>query len=235
MRLKKSGLLLRIALAIVAGCLLLRCLHSGMSIRWNLDGSGSFAGLVLAILYGGLLFALFGLPLIRRIGEGVTRLYEPSDSSFRIVPEYSVAEARAKEGNYSEAIEEYRKVIAEHPNDIFARVRIADLALTNLGDVKLAERELRKAFKRARGEDSSALVANRLADLYQHNLHNPDRAMWALEQLYKRLPGTKAAARAEERILSLSEFVAGKEPLKRPTKIAHRITDAETLRKRRGF
>lgn len=186
-------------------------------------------------LYGVLLFGLFGYSLLHNIGTRFGNIIWPEGADSRIVPEYSVAEARAKVGKYQEAIDEYRKVLAEYPNDVYPHVRIADLAVTHLGDIKLGELELLAAFAKAEGEDTVGLVANRLADLYQNNLHDPARAVQVLEQLCAKLPDTNAAARAEERIRILKEFVAGREPPKRPTKIAHRITDEETLRKRRGY
>jgi tetratricopeptide (TPR) repeat protein len=196
--------------------------------------SGPF-GVFVAVFFGLVIFALFGIPFLQRAGDAVSRLFDPNDSQFRITPEYSVAEARAKVGKYQEAIDEYRKVIAEHPDDVYPHVRIADLAVTHLGDIKLGELELLTAFAKAEGEDTAGLVANRLADLYQNNFQDPTRALQVLEQLCAKLPGTNAAARAEERIRTLREFVAGREPPKRPTKIAHRTTDEETLRKRRGY
>jgi hypothetical protein len=192
-------------------------------------------GLFVAVLFGLVIFALFGIPFLQRMGGAVSRLFDPTDAQFRITPEYSVAEARAKVGRYQEAIDEYRKVIAEHPDDVYPHVRIADLAVTHLGDIKLGEVELLAAFAKAEGEDTVGLVANRLADLYQNNFQDPARALQVMEQLCAKLPGTNAAARADERIRTLREFVAGREQPQKPSKIAHRITDEETLRKRRGY
>jgi len=140
-----------------------------------------------------------------------------------------------KEGKYAEALDEYRKVIAEYPKDVYPHLRIADLALAYLNDVKLAETELRTAFGKATGPETTVNSAGRLADFYQFTLQQPQRALDAMEQLRERLPGTKHALLAEERIRTLHELVAGCEPPKTPAKIAHKTTDEETIRRRRGF
>lgn len=59
------------------------------------EGAGLF-GVVIALLYAVVLFLLFGIPMIERAGQAVTRFYVPDDSHFRIMPEYSIAEARVK-------------------------------------------------------------------------------------------------------------------------------------------
>jgi hypothetical protein len=60
-----------------------------------MSAADKWFGVILAILFGGVLFALFGIPLLRSIGEKVSTFYMPSGDGIRIVPEYSVAEARA--------------------------------------------------------------------------------------------------------------------------------------------
>ena len=71
-----------------------------------------------------------------------------------------MAEARVNTGKYPEAIEEYRKVIAKHPDDMYPHLRIADIALKHLQDATTAEKELLAAFAKANGEDSAALAAD---------------------------------------------------------------------------
>ena len=208
---KALNLAVRVLIAVVLGICLIRF------------AAGS--GIVLPIIgafYGLILFLLFGFPLLQRAGDTASRLFVPDDAHFRIVPEYSVAEARVKEGKYQEAVDEYRKVIAEYPDDVYLHVRIADLAVTHLKDTKLAELELLSAVAKAQGEDTTAIVAGRLADLYQFTLQQPQRALEVMEQLCAKLPGSKAAVLAEERIRTLRELVAGRELPKTPTKIAAR-------------
>jgi tetratricopeptide (TPR) repeat protein len=139
------------------------------------------------------------------------------------MPEYSVAEARAGLGKYQEAIDEYRKVILEYPDDIYPHLRIAEFAAKYLNDLKLAELELLSALGKATGADSTALAAGRLADFYQLTLQDPARALEVMKQLRERIPGTKQAGLAEQRITVLKSIAHDGVPLpKPPDKIANR-------------
>lgn len=224
MELKRFSLPIRIAIALILGFLLLKFVFSGTGPGEQLSPMDRFFGLVLAIFYGLILFALFGWSFIGRIGERIgNSLYMPSDDNFRIMPEYSVAEARAAVGKYQEAVDEYCKVIAEHPDDIYPHLRIAELAVNHLNDVKLAELELLSALAKAKGNDSTALAAGRLADFYQFTLQDPARALEVMKQLREKIPGTKHAKLAEERITVLEGIVRGTMALPTtPDKIAPR-------------
>jgi tetratricopeptide (TPR) repeat protein len=184
---------------------------------WGFITAGIVAGL------GIVAFLIIGLPLLRRIADYTFSFYTPADDSSQITPEYSIAEARVNNGKYPEAIEEYRKIIARHPDDMYPHLRIADIALKYLKDARTAELELQVALAKANGEDSAALAAGRLADLYQLTLRDPARALEVMKQLRERIPTTKQAKLAEERVVILEGIVHRGKPLpESPGKIAAR-------------
>src|ERR1022692_1798531 len=111
MDLKRWSLPIRILIAVVVGFGMLVFIYSGMPKSGELPPSDKFIGLLLSIFYGFLLFGLFGWPMIQHVGERVGSIYTGRDENFRIVPEYSIAEARVNAGKYVEAIDEYREVI----------------------------------------------------------------------------------------------------------------------------
>lgn len=186
------------------------------------------------VFIGLVLFFVVGLPLLRRLGErSVGALYNPDDGT-PARPEYSIAEARVKAGRYEDAVAEYRKVIERYPDDIYAHIRIADLAVQHLRDPNLAEAELTSALAKASAEDGIVLAAHRLADFYQHTRQDASRAIEVMRQLQTRLPQTQHALGAQQRIETLQQLNGGRAPAP-PKTIAYRATDAETLRKRRGF
>lgn len=199
-------------IAVSVGWWLFRWAQSTMSGASGLRFDLAFAIVIALLLYGMLLFALFGRSFIRSVANRFEQLFWPQDSNFRIMPEYSLAEAQVKKGKYQEAIDEYRKVIVEHSDDIYPHLRIADLALHHLNDVKLAELELMSAFAKAKGEDTTALAAGRLADFCQHTLHDPARALEVMKQLREKIPNTKQAKLAEERIAVLEGIARGVAP-----------------------
>jgi len=192
----------------------------GLGLRFDI----AFEVVIAAVFYGLFLFLLFGRSAVSKVGDKFAGLYMPSDEHMRIVPEYSVAEARANEGKYQEAVDEYRKVIAEHPDDIYPHLRIAELALNHLGDHHLFEIELLSALGKAEGEVSIVMAAGRLADFYQLTLNDPARALEVMKQVREKIPGTKRADLADERIAVLERIVqtGGAPPPKTPEKIAAR-------------
>jgi hypothetical protein len=182
-----------------------------------------FGMLVLCLFCGLVVFAIVLYPMLHKIGGKTSGLFMPSDEHMRIVPEYSVAEARANEGKYQEAVDEYRKVIAKHPEDLYPHLRIAELALNHLGDHNLVEMELLSALGKAEGEVSIVMAAGRLADFYQLTLNDPARALEVMKRVREKIPGTKRADLADERIAVLERIVqTGAPPPKAPDKIAAR-------------
>ena len=229
---KKISLILRIAIAVGFGIYLVRFLFAG----GELDDATKLVGLMVAVAYGFVLFLLFGFSILRRAaGKFADGFYQPADKNFQVLPEYSVAEARRKVGDYAGAVAAYRQVIAQFPDDVFVHIQIAQIAIEQLHDLSLAELELLNATAKAAAEDTIALTHNQLADFYQ--LHRQDmlRAIAVIEQLRAKLPGTKTAEHAEARLAALNHILAGEVPAPRPAKIEYRVVDEATIRKHRGF
>ena len=223
MDLKQWSLPIRILIAVVVGFGMLAFIYSGVPKGQEMPPGDKIVGLILSLLYGLILFYLFGWPLIHHVGERIGTLYTGRDEDIQIMPEYSVAEARASTGKYQEAIDEYRKVVADYPEDIYPHLRIAEMAVKHLNDLKLAELELLSAIGKAKGVDSTALAAGRLADFYQFTLQDLSQALEVMKQVRERIPGTKQAKLAEERIVVLEGIVHAGVPLpKSPDKIASR-------------
>ena len=231
---KKLSLILRIAIAGGLAILLWRYLHSGDGAPTRTDQLKLY-GVIWAILYGVILCLLFGWSFLQSVAAKFANLYWPADENFRIVPEYSLAEARRKVGDYAGAVAEYWNVIAQWPTDVFAHVQIAEIAIGQLHDLALAESELLSATAKAEAEDTITLTHNRLADFYQFDRQDLPRAVAVIEQLRAKLPDTKAAQRTVDRLAALNRILAGELPVPVPTKIQCHTTDEATLRKRRGF
>ena len=166
----------------------------------NPDYGSAFiiAGMVAAI---GIIWGVaIGIPLVARFGEKCGQLYVPSDKNFRIRPEFSIAEAHAKAGRYTEAIEQFRRDIEQFPKEPMPHIRIADIQLQHFHSPAAAYVELQSALSKARSADAFALLSHRLADL---TLAQPAIAIGYLRQIERRYPGTKHAKAAAERIAGL--------------------------------
>ena len=228
---KKLSLIIRIVIAVGLGAYLAWFLFAG----GKSDEATKLMGIGVAIFYGIVLFLLFGFSFMQRVADKFGNLYMPPDENFQIVPEYSVAEARRKVGDYAGAVAEYRKVIAQWPTDVFAHVQIAEIAIEQLHDLSLAESELLSATAKAETEDTITLTHNRLADFYQFNRQDLPRAVAVIEQLCAKLPGTRAAQHTVDRLAALNKIIAGELPVPVPAKIQYHKMDEAVLRKRRGF
>jgi tetratricopeptide (TPR) repeat protein len=220
---KIVSVIVRVLVAIVVGIALFRV--TGISL---------LAPLAL-VVYGVILWVLFGLPLVLKAGAKAASLHLGDDSDTRVMPEYSMAQARLKEGRYIDAVAEYQKVIDQFPQDIHAHLQIAEIAAEKLNNFGLAELELQSAVAKASSPDAVALAAHRLADFYQQKLQQPARAAEVMEKLRTRLSETKHALGAQQRIAVLQDLVDREQPPAPPKKIAYRATDEEKLRRRRGY
>jgi tetratricopeptide (TPR) repeat protein len=190
----------RVALALGVGALLFK--YWGAMAEEE-DRSAAFLIVWWLVLYGFGLFFLFGLPMMKRTGEAMAGLFLPSDSHLPIKPEYSIAEARLKQGRFAEAICAYREVIERFPDDVFAHLRLAEIYQEKLGNASTAQVELESALRKASAPDAFALTAHRLADFYERTLHDRERAVCVLRDIVQRCPDTKHASLAQHRIKAL--------------------------------
>ncbi|MEI6084450.1 MAG: hypothetical protein WCS70_09135 [Verrucomicrobiota bacterium] len=189
----------------------------------------------IAVVVGIVAFLVIGIPAMRKLGGGAGGLFYPAGDGRPVRPEYSVAEARAKDSQFAAAVAEYRKISAQYPDDVYVHIQIAQLAAEHLDDIATAEVELLTACAKAKSPDTLVLAHNRFADLYQFKLQNPARAIEIMEELRTKLPGTPAAQRAEERVAALKVILGGTAPAKLPAKIAFRKMDDKTRQERRGY
>jgi tetratricopeptide (TPR) repeat protein len=230
---KKLSLILRIMIAVAVGFYFVHYLFDDFAGKLN-EADYLFA-LIGIGAYSALLCVLFGVPFMRHVGERFGQFYTPSDESFRIMPQYSKAEGRLKAGDYPAAIREYREVIDQFPNDIFAHIQIAQIAADKINDLAMAEAELLTATAMASTPDAIIMAHNRLADFYQFKKENVPRAIEVIEEIRTKLPDQRADHRAEERIAALQKIVAGGGAVPPSPKIAFRQAGDDSLQKRRGY
>jgi hypothetical protein len=132
---------------------------SVISIGWAV-----FIGLIWAILVG--------RPFVSWVGEFfATGLFFPEVSG-KLEPQYSIPEARVKQGLYTEAIEEFRKYVELYPEEVTPHMRIADLQLKYFENPTEAIREISLAIPKAKTAESFAFVYFRMAELYWHEQKN---------------------------------------------------------------
>jgi hypothetical protein len=98
--------------------------RSGVSVE-------GFAVGVMCYVVGAVILA----PLIGQIlAAPMGSLFMPSDRFERPVPIYSRPQARRKEGHFEEAMEEFRRLVEEHPDQVDAYVEMIDITIVDLHD-----------------------------------------------------------------------------------------------------
>src|SRR6266446_5484062 len=86
MELKRFSLPIRIVVALGVGFFMFRFIFFGAT--GELSPVDKLIGLMLAGVYGFVLFELFGFPFMRRVATQFASFYLPSDEHFRVMPEY---------------------------------------------------------------------------------------------------------------------------------------------------
>jgi tetratricopeptide (TPR) repeat protein len=172
------------------------------------------------ILFLIVFFAIMGLGIVvvviavvlPKLGDAFLYVVFGSQTNAIIRPQYSKAEARYKQGKYEESLYEYRKVLAQYPDDVFAHVRIAEVLIEHFQNPSEAVLQLERALPNTREGESRAFLLNRLADVYLEQFRNYDRARSTLQKIMEEMPETKWSLLAEKRIETLHQMESGQGP-----------------------
>jgi hypothetical protein len=183
------------------GALLLFVLGGVMFVLLLKGFKGSPLTLVLIVIgLCGLMAALYAPFLANLLGTSVTDFIYPTGGGE--VKSYDIAEKLTVEGRYTEAVAEYERVIEEDPEDVTARVRVADIhCRTNQYD--LAAQALNEALELDLPPEKWSHIANRLADVFAQKMYEPQKAAAVLSKIAKKYPHTEFARYALERIARL--------------------------------
>ncbi len=160
-----------------------------------LQGIGIIAGLGMI----GVLGVLWAGPLATAVGGATGGLWLPSDDNFEVRPQYSIAEARLREGQYEEAIEVYRKYMELYPNEVTPHLRIADLQLVPFNNPDAAMEELKQAIHKSQTVETFSQIHFRLAELYVTHGNRVSDALHSMREIQRCYPKTKQASVALER------------------------------------
>lgn len=117
-------------------------------------------------------------------------------------PSYPRQDTLIVRGQYAEAAEYFRDHIRVNPDDLDARLRLADLAEHQLKDDALAERLYAEVRKLAKTRDHEFAAANGLIDLYRR-VGRRDRLRVELARFAERYKGSPAAQSAAAELKEL--------------------------------
>lgn len=176
-------------------------------IGWKPEGvsqsSKMMVGIVLLIAiagYGGIVFVSYILPtFVHRF----THIFYGSDEEAEGDPMHD-ARALFAQGEFERAIEAYREVAREQPENRFCWVEISKIQQDNLENPEAAIRTLREALESYEWRvNDAAFFMFRLSDLYERVKKDMPTSISILQQVVETFPDTRHAANATHRLREL--------------------------------
>ena len=150
-------------------------------------------GLVATVILLGLLSAY---EVARYFGERAERAFVEAEIEPELpIPEFEEAEQVRTDGEPLEAVRLLREYLQEHPTELRAMSRIAEIYNYDLKNYLAAALEYEEFLKHRMPAERWAWGAIHLAKLYGR-LNQPEKAVALLERIDKRYGKTTAAARA---------------------------------------
>ncbi len=107
----------------------------GGSVCWYLFTRINDSFLIILSPFLILLFVLIiAKPVVALVGLPAGSLFYPNDHFDRPQPIYGIPDARRKEHRFEEALEGYRKITGNHPQELKAWIRMIEVAACDLKD-----------------------------------------------------------------------------------------------------
>ena len=126
-----------------------------------------------------------------------------SKNKGKVRKEYSHIKALTIQGYYDKAVEEYKKELDNDPMNHDLMLEIAQIYHENLKNFDLAIEYYNKALDFITDSNTWVFVKNRLADIYLSDLDDKDKAVVVLNDIITKLPDTKYARQAGDRIKNM--------------------------------
>jgi TolA-binding protein len=115
-------------------------------------------------------------------------------------PEYDLAEAAWKRGEFLEAVNLMRDYLNKNPTEVQIGIRIAEIYEKDLNNPVAAAMELEDVLAKKLPGERWGWTAIRLANLYSGRLGQPDKALALLNRIITEHPDTGAARKARSRL-----------------------------------
>jgi len=125
--------------------------------KW-IAGMGSFASAAspFLLLAGALIVAA---PLARLLAEPLGNLLFPGKRFDRPQPIYGIPLARKHEGHYEEALDGFRKIACDYPDEVQAWIEMVDVAITGLHDGERAQQIFEEGMATLKGTEQRQHLA----------------------------------------------------------------------------
>jgi|TARA_B100000959_G_C14959127_1_gene615024 tetratricopeptide (TPR) repeat protein len=174
------------------------------TVRAN-DRGSLLVVFILLLLPGSILLGLWWTPAISEwIASPITNALTGDSREFYNKPEYGIANARRKRGQYVEAIEAVDEQLVKHPGNFDGLMLKSAIQAENLGDLAAAAATIQEAVSDPEQLNYRLPVAlNKMADWQLTVAVDPDAARRTLRQIRTAMPNSQAAQLAAQRLASL--------------------------------
>jgi lipopolysaccharide biosynthesis regulator YciM len=141
------------------------------------------------------------------IGDWIGNFFfQPNEQAVR--DPHSDAQAALARGDHAGAVEEYRRVLGDDPDDLLSYSEIAKISCEHLADPAAAAQMLEQALEREWPPDDAAFLTSRLVDVYWQHQHDGPGSRALLLQIIEAMPGTRHAANAQHRLHEIDKQIA---------------------------
>jgi outer membrane protein assembly factor BamD (BamD/ComL family) len=172
----------------------------------NTRGAAAWDGIVLALVCGLALTAVWRHSMASIIAKPLGSLFDGGDREVDPCPVYSVAQAKRNRGYYLEAVREIRKQLEQFPQDFQGQLLLAEIQTQNLNDLPGAEVTIQHLCNQPRHAPRNiAFALNSLADWHLKYAQDREAARQDLEKIIALLPESEMAALAAQRIAHLAD------------------------------
>lgn len=160
---------------------------------------------IFLLLPGSILLGLWWTPAISDwIASPITHALTGDSRESYNKPEYGIANARRKRGQYVEAIEAVDDQLVKHPGNFDGLMLKATIQAENLGDLAAAAATVQETLSDPEHLNYRLPVAlNKMAEWQLTIAGDPDAARRTLQQIQTALPNSQAAQLAAQRLASL--------------------------------
>lgn len=204
--------------------LIVKWIVSGLLFVFLLrSASAGVVGVLVALILGIILGIIWAPNLGELLAKPLTSLFDGGDREPELVPLYSIAEAKRKQGKFLEALAEIRKQLHNFPNDFAGWMMLADIQAENLNDLPGAANTVERILTQEGHQPKNiAYALSRLADWHLKFCQDPDAARQIFERIVQLLPDTEEAQLAYQRIshLPTSEELAERR-VRTPIAVTH--------------
>lgn len=163
----------------------------------NVKAASQLPALLLAGVYGGVLFVMYILPAIT---DKATSAVLDSNELVETDPLHDARAAYAR-GEYEEAMNVYRSVTDTDPYNRLPWVEIAKIQHDNLEDPEAAIMTLRTALESHEWPvNDAAYFMGRLSEIYHDDLEDSESCIAILQQMIELFPETRHSANATHKL-----------------------------------